>query len=158
MVSGSICSSNAQSRRATARFLISLCTRLQDEWRDARSNHDFVGLRKDTALLDVIGALDAFDQAKIITSNNFNLSMATVVAFIFIVITSAGAPGWRQSPSSQRPDRPEWTPAQFLSQRDRGLLLFDRHQFFRRPRHGKAGSADRIGHDLRYFRSAFQTA
>lgn len=49
--------------------------------------NDFIGLQKDTALVNVIGAIDAFNQAKIISSNNFNLSSVTVVAFIFIVIT-----------------------------------------------------------------------
>jgi polar amino acid transport system permease protein len=49
--------------------------------------NDFIGLQKDTALVNVIGAIDAFNQAKIISSNHFNLSSVTVVAFIFIVIT-----------------------------------------------------------------------
>lgn len=49
--------------------------------------NDFIGLQKDTALVNVIGAIDAFNQAKIISSNNFNLSAVTVVAFIFIAIT-----------------------------------------------------------------------
>ena len=49
--------------------------------------NDFIGLQKDTALVNVIGALDAFNQAKIVASNNFNLSAVTTVAFLFIVIT-----------------------------------------------------------------------
>ncbi len=49
--------------------------------------NDFIGLQKDTALVNVIGSIDAFNQAKILSSNYFNLSPVTVVAFIFVVIT-----------------------------------------------------------------------
>ncbi|QKC98322.1 amino acid ABC transporter permease [Mesorhizobium sp. NZP2298] len=49
--------------------------------------NDFIGLQKDTALVNVIGAVDAFNQAKIVASNHFNLSPVTVVAFLFVVIT-----------------------------------------------------------------------
>jgi polar amino acid transport system permease protein len=49
--------------------------------------NNFVSLQKDTALVNIIGALDAFNQAKIIASNNFNLSAVTTVAFFFILIT-----------------------------------------------------------------------
>lgn len=47
----------------------------------------FIGLQKDTALVNVIGAVDAFNQAKILTSNYFNLSPVSGVAFLFILIT-----------------------------------------------------------------------
>ncbi|WP_343034285.1 MULTISPECIES: amino acid ABC transporter permease [Chelativorans] len=49
--------------------------------------NDFIGLQKDTALVNVIGSIDAFNQAKILSSNYFNLSPVTVVAFLFVVIT-----------------------------------------------------------------------
>jgi len=49
--------------------------------------NDFIGLQKDTALVNVIGSLDSFNQAKIVASNNFNLSAVTTVAFLFILIT-----------------------------------------------------------------------
>lgn len=49
--------------------------------------NDFISLQKDTALVNVIGAVDAFNQAKIIASNHFNLSSVTTVAILFIVIT-----------------------------------------------------------------------
>ena len=49
--------------------------------------NDFIGLQKDTALVNVIGSIDAFNQAKILASNRFNLSTVTTVAFLFIAIT-----------------------------------------------------------------------
>ena len=49
--------------------------------------NDFVALQKDTALVNVIGSVDAFNQAKIVASNHFNLSPVTTVAFLFILIT-----------------------------------------------------------------------
>jgi polar amino acid transport system permease protein len=49
--------------------------------------NDFIGLQKDTALVNVIGTIDAFNQAKIIASNHFNLSAVTTVAMLFVVIT-----------------------------------------------------------------------
>jgi polar amino acid transport system permease protein len=49
--------------------------------------NDFISLQKDTALVNVIGAIDAFNQAKIVASNHFNLSSVTTVALLFIVIT-----------------------------------------------------------------------
>ncbi|GAA1804166.1 amino acid ABC transporter permease [Agromyces neolithicus] len=49
--------------------------------------NDFIGLQKDTALVTVIGTVDAFTQAKIYSSNYFNLSSVTVVAILFIIIT-----------------------------------------------------------------------
>lgn len=47
----------------------------------------FIGLQKDTALVLVVGAIDAFGQAKIYAGNYFNLSSVTFVAIIFIAIT-----------------------------------------------------------------------
>ncbi|MBG1232003.1 amino acid ABC transporter permease [Aestuariivirga litoralis] len=49
--------------------------------------NDFIGLQKDTALVQVLGVTDAFNQSKIIASNAFNLSAVTVVAFLFVIIT-----------------------------------------------------------------------
>ena len=49
--------------------------------------NDFIGLQKDTALVGFIGVVDAFNQARVINSNNFNLSAVTLVAAIFYVIT-----------------------------------------------------------------------
>lgn len=49
--------------------------------------NDFIGLQKDTALVNVIGTIDAFNQAKIFAANHFNLSSVTVVAGLFILIT-----------------------------------------------------------------------
>lgn len=47
----------------------------------------FVGLQKDTALVLVVGAIDAFGQAKIYAGNYFNLSSVTVVAILFVAVT-----------------------------------------------------------------------
>ncbi|WP_083250639.1 amino acid ABC transporter permease [Acidihalobacter aeolianus] len=49
--------------------------------------NNFISLQKDTALVSVIGAIDAFNQSKIIASNDFNLSAVTTVAFLFVLIT-----------------------------------------------------------------------
>jgi polar amino acid transport system permease protein len=49
--------------------------------------NNFIGLQKDTALVNVIGTIDAFNQSIIVASNNFNLSAVTTVAALFIVIT-----------------------------------------------------------------------
>ncbi|KQV42740.1 MULTISPECIES: amino acid ABC transporter permease [unclassified Rhizobium] len=46
-----------------------------------------ISLQKDTALVAIIGTIDAFNQSKIIASNHFNLSAVTTVAIIFILIT-----------------------------------------------------------------------
>ncbi len=46
-----------------------------------------ISLQKDTALVAIIGTIDAFNQSKIIASNNFNLSAVTTVAIIFILVT-----------------------------------------------------------------------
>lgn len=49
--------------------------------------NDFIGLQKDTALVQVIGVIDAFNQSRIVASNAFNLSAVTVVALLFVLIT-----------------------------------------------------------------------
>ena len=49
--------------------------------------NDFIGLQKDTALVQVVGVIDSFSQAKIIAANAFNLSAVTVVAILFVLIT-----------------------------------------------------------------------
>jgi polar amino acid transport system permease protein len=49
--------------------------------------NDFIGLQKDTALVQVVGVIDAFNQSRIIASNAFNLSAVTVVAILFVLIT-----------------------------------------------------------------------
>ncbi|MBI2719607.1 MAG: amino acid ABC transporter permease [Rhizobiales bacterium] len=49
--------------------------------------NDFIGLQKDTALVQVVGVVDAFNQSRIIAANAFNLSAVTVVAILFVVIT-----------------------------------------------------------------------
>lgn len=49
--------------------------------------NDFISLQKDTALVNVIGTIDAFNQSKIFASNHFNLSSVTVVAALFVLIT-----------------------------------------------------------------------
>ncbi len=49
--------------------------------------NNFISLQKDTALVNIIGTIDAFNQAKIIASNWFNLSAVTTVAILFILIT-----------------------------------------------------------------------
>ncbi|MGO1164619.1 amino acid ABC transporter permease [Brucella sp. C7-11G] len=46
-----------------------------------------ISLQKDTALVAIIGTIDAFNQSKIIAANNFNLSAVTTVAILFIAIT-----------------------------------------------------------------------
>jgi polar amino acid transport system permease protein len=49
--------------------------------------NDFIGLQKDTALVQVVGVIDAFNQSRIIASAAFNLSAVTIVAVIFVIIT-----------------------------------------------------------------------
>ena len=49
--------------------------------------NDFIGLQKDTALVQVFGVTDAFNQSKIIAANAFNLSAVTVVAVLFVLVT-----------------------------------------------------------------------
>jgi polar amino acid transport system permease protein len=47
----------------------------------------FIGLQKDSALVSVVGVIDAFNQAKIYSSYYFNLSAVTTVSLLFIIIT-----------------------------------------------------------------------
>ncbi|MFG3702230.1 amino acid ABC transporter permease [Micromonospora sp. NPDC047620] len=47
----------------------------------------FIGLQKDTALVIVVGIIDAFSQAKIYSANDFNLSAVTAVCIVFVLIT-----------------------------------------------------------------------
>jgi polar amino acid transport system permease protein len=49
--------------------------------------NSFIGLQKDTALVNVVGAVDSFNQAMIIASNHYNLSAVTIVAILFVLIT-----------------------------------------------------------------------
>jgi polar amino acid transport system permease protein len=49
--------------------------------------NDFIGLQKDTALVQIVGLTDAFNQSKIVAANAFNLSAVTVVAILFVLIT-----------------------------------------------------------------------
>ncbi len=49
--------------------------------------NDFIGLQKDTALVQVVGVIDAFSQSKIIAASKFNLSAVTIVAILFVLIT-----------------------------------------------------------------------
>ena len=46
-----------------------------------------ISLQKDTALVAIIGTIDAFNQSKIIAANHFNLSAVTTVAILFIAVT-----------------------------------------------------------------------
>jgi polar amino acid transport system permease protein len=49
--------------------------------------NDFIGLQKDTSLVQVVGVIDAFSQSRIIASNAFNLSAVSIVAILFVLIT-----------------------------------------------------------------------
>jgi polar amino acid transport system permease protein len=49
--------------------------------------NDFIGLQKDTALLNVAGVLEGFNLARIYAGNNFNLSSVTGLGICFLVIT-----------------------------------------------------------------------
>ena len=49
--------------------------------------NDFIGLQKDTALVQVVGLIDSFSQSKIIAANAFNLSAVTIVAILFVIFT-----------------------------------------------------------------------
>lgn len=49
--------------------------------------NDFIGLQKDTALVQVLGLVDAFNQSRGIAANAFNLSAVTIVAILFILVT-----------------------------------------------------------------------
>ncbi len=47
----------------------------------------FVGMQKDTALVGVLGLVDAFAQARIYSANYFNLTPVVVVCALFIILT-----------------------------------------------------------------------
>jgi polar amino acid transport system permease protein len=49
--------------------------------------NDFIGLQKDSALVAVIGPIEAFNQSQISQSANFNFSPYIVTAFLFLAIT-----------------------------------------------------------------------
>jgi polar amino acid transport system permease protein len=49
--------------------------------------NDFIGLQKDTALVQILGLVDAFNASRGIASNAFNLSAVTIVAVLFVLIT-----------------------------------------------------------------------
>ena len=68
--------------------------------------NDFIGLQKDTSLISFVGVLDAFNQARIIASNSFNLSAVTGVGLFFIVVTIPMARTCRSPERSQRAPYP----------------------------------------------------
>jgi polar amino acid transport system permease protein len=49
--------------------------------------NDFIGLQKDTALVALIGPIEAFRQSQISQSANFNFSPYIVTAVLFVLIT-----------------------------------------------------------------------
>jgi polar amino acid transport system permease protein len=49
--------------------------------------NDFIGLQKDTALVSVLGAVDALQQASINSAADFNYTPYLVAAFFFVIIT-----------------------------------------------------------------------
>ena len=49
--------------------------------------NDFIGLQKDTALLNIVGVLEGFNIARLYSGNNFNLSSVTGLGICFLVIT-----------------------------------------------------------------------
>jgi polar amino acid transport system permease protein len=58
--------------------------------------NDFIGLQKDTALLSVIGFLEALGRARIIANNEFNLSpiVGAGIAFLLVTIPLARFTDW----------------------------------------------------------------
>jgi polar amino acid transport system permease protein len=49
--------------------------------------NDFIGLQKDTALVGILGAIEAFQQATIDTDATFNYTPYVVAALLFVAIT-----------------------------------------------------------------------
>ncbi|MGH3502624.1 MAG: amino acid ABC transporter permease [Nocardioidaceae bacterium] len=49
--------------------------------------NDFIGLQKDTALIGVMGVIDAFMQSRLVAADVFNLSPVIVVAALFVLVT-----------------------------------------------------------------------
>jgi polar amino acid transport system permease protein len=49
--------------------------------------NDFIGLQKDTALVGVLGAVEAFKQTQIDTASTFNFTYYLVAATLFVALT-----------------------------------------------------------------------
>jgi polar amino acid transport system permease protein len=49
--------------------------------------NDFIGLQKDTALVAILGTVEAFRQAQIDTAASFNYTAYTATAIVFILVT-----------------------------------------------------------------------
>jgi polar amino acid transport system permease protein len=49
--------------------------------------NDFIGLQKDTALVSVVGAIDAFNQSEIDANATFNFTSYLTAALLFVAIT-----------------------------------------------------------------------
>ena len=49
--------------------------------------NDFIGLQKDTALVGVLGAIEAFKQTQIDQAATFNFTSGLVAALLFVAIT-----------------------------------------------------------------------
>jgi polar amino acid transport system permease protein len=49
--------------------------------------NDFIGLQKDTALIALLGPVEAFREAQIISSANFNYTPYVVAALLFVALT-----------------------------------------------------------------------
>jgi polar amino acid transport system permease protein len=49
--------------------------------------NDFIGLQKDTALVGILGSVEAFKQAQIDVSADFNFTNYLVAATLFVAIT-----------------------------------------------------------------------
>jgi polar amino acid transport system permease protein len=49
--------------------------------------NDFIGLQKDTALVSVLGSIEAVRAAQIYTASEFNYASYVVAAFLFVLIT-----------------------------------------------------------------------
>jgi polar amino acid transport system permease protein len=49
--------------------------------------NDFIGLQKDTALVSVLGSVDALQQANINSAADFNYTPYIVAAFFFVLLT-----------------------------------------------------------------------
>jgi polar amino acid transport system permease protein len=49
--------------------------------------NDFIGLQKDTALVSVLGSVDALQSANINSAADFNYTPYLIAAFFFVIIT-----------------------------------------------------------------------
>ena len=49
--------------------------------------NDFIGLQKDTALVGVLGVVEAFKQTQIDQASTFNFTPGIVAAVLFLLIT-----------------------------------------------------------------------